>query len=544
MLIKRLLQNLSEKLERASITKNSTWTEKYRYINNALWKFDYHPWLRDIHDSEEEWIAVQKAAQVGVTEAAMNRTFAQIDLLKQSILYLLPTTKPGANDFSTTRFDPALEQSAYLKNLFSDTKNVGVKRSGSTILYVRGAGTAENVKSLPVGHIIFDEIEEMDDEIVRLALERVSGQMQRTSFFMLSTPKIEGSGINRYFKDSSQDHFMFKCPSCSLLTELTLECLIIVGDEPHTEKVKESYLECKECHNKLPHQTKKEWLSTGRWVPNFTGKSIRGFYINQLYSSTPACEPWKLANYYLEGQMDPVVMREFYNSKMGLTFTEKGGRVENFKLGNYVSVNTMRDAIINKITGEGTTVTMGVDVGGKRLHVVVAAWENRFDAPTVNSAAYGKVLLAIVVADFRELDRIMLDFNIDYAVIDAGPETRASLAFCERMDGRAKRCYYAGKKFTTNDEEYTVTLDRTAWLDQSLGRIIKEKIEFPKDLLFEFKENVRNMHRIIELDKDGDQVARWIHQGPDHFGHALNYAEIALKLAVGQGEGEDIYGIH
>ena len=75
-------------------------------------------------------------------------------------------------------------------------------------------------------------------------------------------------------------------------------------------------------------------------------------------------------------------------------------------------------------------------------------------------------------------------------------------------------------------------VDRTNWLDISLGRFYSGKIEIPMDLPRGFAEHIKNLVRIYQEDKDGNPIAVYKNYGPDHYGHALNYAEMALPCAA------------
>jgi phage terminase large subunit GpA-like protein len=158
------------------------------------WSFEHHPWLREMHDDMSEFVVGQKAAQMGYTEWVLNITFYCIDVLAESVLYVLPS-ESDANDFSASRFDPALELSPHLGAIFSDVRNVALKRAGSASLYTRGSRSRSKLKSLPVGVLIFDEIDEMIQANIPLAMERTSGQVTKM-YRMLSTPTIDNYGIN------------------------------------------------------------------------------------------------------------------------------------------------------------------------------------------------------------------------------------------------------------------------------------------------------------------------------------------------------------
>ena len=52
-------------------------------------------------DSDAELNVGMKAAQIGYSEAVLNRTFFTLDVKKQDVLYVLPSQTPDASDFSS-----------------------------------------------------------------------------------------------------------------------------------------------------------------------------------------------------------------------------------------------------------------------------------------------------------------------------------------------------------------------------------------------------------------------------------------------------------
>jgi len=55
------------------------------------------------------------------------------------------------------------------------------------------------LKSVPVGLLILDELDEMTQKNIPLALERTAGQLEK-NIWMCSTPTLEMRGINTYFR--------------------------------------------------------------------------------------------------------------------------------------------------------------------------------------------------------------------------------------------------------------------------------------------------------------------------------------------------------
>ena len=530
----KLKERLASGLRRKTLTSCSKWSEECIVMGKPYpgkFSFKHHPWTREMHDSEADFNVGQKAAQLGFTVVGMNRTFYKIDIERVNCLYLLPTKTPDATDFSATRFDPLLELSPHLEKLFSDVKNVATKRAGSATLYIRGANSRSGLKSIPVSFLMFDEYDEMNQDNVPLAMERMSGQIDKQAW-AISTPTIPNFGINKLFLSSSQEHFFFTCPSCSKQIELTWpDSIEICGETPDDPDIKKSRLICSECKATLPHQDKFQFLESGIWVPQAPEiTDTRGFYVNQMYSST--ISPAELVKSYLLSLNDAASEQEFFNSKLGEPHIVEGARVTQ----NLVSACIRKHRKADPYDPGIRVRTMGVDVG-KWLHVEIDEWHIKNYGNDINIMSDCKVLNELKLRDFEELDNLMREWQIVQCVIDANPERRKAFDFAKRFEGFVRMCFYgrniAGKQMTLGkDEDMTVSVDRTSWLDMSLGRFHNGSIFLPQDVSTEYKEHIMNPVRIYEKDKDNNPVGRYVNSSDDHFAHARNYSEIALPLAV------------
>ena len=549
-LLQLLSARISAGLKRKTITSTSAWAEAYRVMGKPFpgrFSFDRHPWSKAMHDCESEMMVGQKAAQVAYTVTALNKVLRAIDIDGVSAMYIMPTTKE-ASDFSSSRFDPALEMSSHLRNLFSDVKNIGHKRAGNASLYLRGSRSRSQLKSVPVGIVILDELDEFRQENIAMIFERMSGQETKQSF-LLSTPTIDHFGINSYYRRSTQDHFFFVCPRCGRLTELIFpECMVVVGESWTDPRTKESYLQCKECKGELSHKHKREWLTLkgrkpARWVSSHTDRLIRGFYVNQLYS--PTVRPDELAVAFLKAQTNPTDEQEFYNSKLGRTHVVEGARITD---NDIIECTKGHKKVLQ--APPHALCTMGVDVG-KWLHYWIDQWfvDPNARSQDVNLQAMGKTIREGKVLHFEELDTLMRDFGIAGCVIDANPETRKALEFAQRFPGYVKLCFYAtginSKQINVHsDEECTVSVHRTSWLDLSQGRFLRRKIMLPCDLSTEAKRHIKALVRVYKKDAMGNPVGKYEKGNEeDHFAHARNYSEIALQLVASNGVAEDIQDI-
>lgn len=538
-----LIDRIVSGLKRKTITTCSRWAEAYRVMGPPFagnYSFKFHPWAREPHDCDAEIMACQKGAQLGWTEIALNKVFFTTDVKGSNVLYVLPAKNPDASDFSTSRFDPALELSPHLSRLFSEVKNIGHKRAGSANLFIRGSRSKSQLKSVPASLMIFDEVDEMIQENIPLAFERMSGQLEKQAF-LLSTPTLDHYGINVFYRQSTQNHWCFICPSCSRWTEFVFpDCLVITGESWTDRNIRNSHLICKECKNILPHEGKWEYLNTGKWVKSYTDRNIEGYHVSQLYSST--VKPYELAVSYLKGLTNPTDEQEFYNSKLGLTHEVEGARITDADIkeaiGNYKSKTS---------AGLNSIITMGVDVG-KWLHWEIDEWIfPKHIQNDVNLAATCRVIAQGKCLNFEELDHKMRQFKVKFAVVDANPERRKALEFAQRFHGFVRICFYSpglSGKIISLKENHEISVDRTSWLDLSLGRFRARTIKIPQDTSQEYKDHIKALVRIYEKDRSGNPVGRYVKGNEeDHFAHARNYSEIALKLAVGVGQNRNITGI-
>jgi hypothetical protein len=509
--------------------------------------YKYHPWVRDLHDSKATYNTAMKAAQMGITEVAINVAFYTIDVAKKDVLYVLPTEK-NSSDFAKGRFNVALMYSPYLKRIFTDTNTIALKQAGGVTLYIRGSRGDSNLKSVAVSVLILDELDEMDKKQVWLALVRLSGQLEK-SVWAISTPTVPKYGIHKLFLQGTQEHYRFKCPVCGRMTELTWpDCFEVRGESITDPRIGESFLKCKECKKKLEHLDKPIYLAKGIWEPTSNNDpDHRSWYINQLYSFT--VKPKDIAMAYFRGLSDDAAQCEFHNSKLGSPFIADGGQVTDVELENCFKNYSKRDTVIRPKVGGNRLITMGVDQG-KLNHVVVAEFFTTdgygYD---INAISTAKVLWEGHVPgdDFTELDRLMREWQVLGCVIDADPQINDARRFARRFHGYVHLCRYrkgqSGKEMSITEEEGgapIATVDRTNWLDATLGRFYSDRIQLPADTSLEFRTHMKNLVRTYERDENNNPKAAYISTGPDHLAHALNYAEIALPLAASIVTGRDI----
>jgi hypothetical protein len=525
-----------------TLTSCSRWAVNRRWMGGDFegpYGFRFHPWCRELHDTWATFNYCMKGAQLGITEIAINRALYTLDKLKRDVLYVLPTTK-NASKFSKGRFSTALALSPYVRSMFTDLNSMDLKQAGTNCLYIVGSRGDNNLKSIPVSELILDEVDEMEQKQIWLALERLSGQLTK-HIWGISTPTIPGYGIHKLYLGSTQEHFNFQCPSCSRWTELIWpDCIEIVGEHETDARCAESFIKCKECKAKLDHAAKPEFLAAGKWVataPN-ANKDVRGFHINQLYSSTVT--PGELVQAHFRGFGDEFANKEFHNSKLGMPFIGDGARVTEEMADRSVREHSMDD--LRPARGGERLITLGCDQG-KTCYYVACEWLFKGKpGKDIGAAAICKVLCAgrFPEDDWGYLDSLMSEWQVLYAVVDADPQVNEARRFARRFSGFVGLTRYrkgqTGKEIATSEEEGGApvhTIDRTSWLSGTLNRFKSDppRILLPRDIQHEFKQHMGSLVRTYEKDEHGQPVAVYKELGPDHWAHALTYAEVALTFA-------------
>jgi hypothetical protein len=537
-------------LQGKSLTTCSRWAAQRIVMGGDFpgpYSTKFHPWVREILDSKAEFNTAMKAAQMGFTVVGMNRSLFAVDQEKRNALYVLPTSQV-ASDFSRDRFGSALELSPYLKALFTDTNSVGLKRTATSSLYIRGSRGESNLVSIPASVLVLDEVDRMSQKKINLALTRLDGQLSRL-VWAISTPTVPDYGVHSLYLKSTQEHFVFRCPSCSRLTELIWpDCVEIIGESSNDVRRHESFLKCKECKAKLPHEAKPEFLSQGFWQPTIEGgdPDHRGFWIPQLYSYVKT--PGKLVGEYFLGQGDEAAATEFWNSKLGLPYVAEGAQVT--------------DDLINASIGEYTTqdprprdgrrlITMGIDQG-KICYWTVCEWFFDQFSQDLNATAHCKVLAhgTFLETDWAFADQLLWEWQVLTCVVDADPDISEARRFAKRFNDETEcvyLCRYRNGKTAKEiglSEEHTgspiATVDRTNWLTGTLGRFRMGRIKLPRDVSADYREHMKSLVRTYEKNDDGDMEVVFKKRGPDHYAHSLNYAEIGLPLAASKFTGENV----
>lgn len=496
--------------------------DAFHWITENSVSLSHGPWQLKGHEYQLAWFQENmpeqcfiKGAQTGATEALVLRTLHGMiyGRYPAGALYLFPT-RDDVKDFSKARFDPLIESNPCIGNYVQSTDAQNIKQIGRGFLYLRGARVTKNVggakksssqlKSIPVDRVVFDERDEMDDDMVELARERVSHSNVK-EIVTLGTPTIPDYGIDKQYQKSDQRVWMIRCPKCNKHTCLELEfpnCIIRKPDGS-------AYRACIHCNSEI-------FPRDGEWVAQYPNRSkdYVGWWISQLNSLyvDPA--------YILDLYEDPPNgnLAEVMNSKLGRAYIP----AENRLTAAEVYACCGGDAPLLRHEGP---CCMGVDVGNPTLHVVVGYKKNKSSV---------KIIWTGRVSSFQDLHDIAYKYNVRSAVIDLKPEIRKVREFQNSETFSIFACDYVETRvgMTSWDEkDKVIKCNRTEICDASHDYVITPgRLELPRrnTELDIFVREVCNIAKVLEEDNDtGARVYRYKKLGSDHYRHALNYMLLA-----------------
>lgn len=482
------------------------------------------PWKLKGHEYQVGWLQEQapqqvfiKGAQIGATEVLVLRTLHGMihGHYPQGSLYLFPT-RDDVRDFSKARFDPLIDSNWFIDKYVQNTDAQNIKQVGRGFLYLRGARSTKSIggkksssqlKSIPVDRVVFDEMDEIEPEMVELAKERVS-HSDKKELIYLGTPTIPDYGVDQKYKESDQRVWTITCDSCNKETSLDLEfpaCIM-------RRKDGSAYRGCVHCGAELNP-------AHGQWVAQYPDRSkdLVGWWISQLNSIY--VEPGLILDLYENPPGGD--LSEVMNSKLGRAYIPAENRLTEQEVFECCTDDAMQ------MRSEGPAC-MGVDVG-KELHVVIAVKRTRNTLKIVKLAR---------VDSFNDLHDLAKAFNVRCAVLDLRPETRKVREFRRRESFQVFGCEYIESRLGDigwNEKDGVVQVNRTEICDASHDIVVEPgRLEIPRvnSEVKEFAAEMCNIAKVLEEDREtGSKLFRYKRLGfrPDHYRHALNYAIIASQ---------------
>lgn len=362
----------------------SQWADAHRTLSQKAasepgrWRTSRTPYLRAIMDalsssSPVQRVAFMKGAQIGATESGLNWIGYVAHQAPGPMLSVQPTVDM-AKRYSKQRIAPMIEESESLRVLVKDPRE---RDSGNTVLakefpggvlVMTGANSAVGLRSMPARYVFLDEVDgypgDVDGEGDPVALaEARTRTFQRRKVYMVSTPTVAGrSRIEREFSKSDQRYFFLPCPECENFQVLKFENLRWTKGDPRTV-----HYVCEVCGSCIEERHKTEMLRRGEWraTAQGDGRTV-GFHLSSLYSPVGWMSWVEIAQRWEAAQGDPDLLKEFFNTVLGLTWQVRGDAPD------WDHVYSQRDGYTSGTVPAGALILFaGVDVQKDRLEVGV-----------------------------------------------------------------------------------------------------------------------------------------------------------------------------
>lgn len=528
---------------------------------------------------------------MGITEFLVNRAFYWLDRLTTDVLYLFPTDG-DASDFSAGRFDVALELSPYLARLFTDVKNVGHKRAGGVNFYCRGSMSRTKVKAIPVGLLIVDEYDEMNQRNLPLARERLSGQRDPHEVDG-STPTISDFGIWLEWLESEQWRWVIPCPICGKRQYLTFEENLVIPDvaifspkesqnednsgrppvdegidigssdilideqngDFSTETSGHNYhyrTLTDEKHENQRRQLEPKALTTGiqgqdglpyfrcalcgkKWLESERLAAIRAGNWQCAKKSTFLKRGYHISQLYSATQTAVSIARVYAEAEITADeikktefFNSKLGMPYESK-GARLSSAEIRDCVISGFHAVKSPYTSTAGID------VSSAGRHYVEIADWSQGL--KRVLDIKKAMWDELPVLLAQYKVRCCVIDSMPERAKARELAEKYPGAVYLAFYPeGLKslFMVNEETKIVNIHRTEGMERTLNRFRTHQVIVPFDLelMDEYVKQLCAPVKVYRINAKGIPMPRYIEGSmADHFAHASVYNEIAGMIS-------------
>lgn len=495
----------------------------FNWITNNGLELTAGKWKLKGHEYQVDWLQCEapqqvfiKGAQIGASETLVLKTLHGMihGQYPQGALYLFPT-RDDVGDFSKSRFDPLISGNPFIGAHVKSTDSKNIKRIGRGFLYLRGARatkaiggakkSSSQLKTIPVDRVVFDEFDEMDNDMVELAKMRVA-HSEHPELIYLGTPTIPGHGTDKVYQSSDQRVWMLECEKCGKETCLELEFPASIRRRVDGS----AYRACIHCSGELhPHN--------GRWVALYPDKTkdLIGWWISQLNSIY--VDPTDILDAYEDPPNGD--LSEVMNSRLGRAYIPAENRLTHSDVYNLLGPDPM-------LTKHDGPTCMGIDVGSY-LHVIIAERKTR---------SLLKIVHMSRVESFNDVHQLARDFNVKSAVFDLFPEKRKVVEFqrsesfavygCNYVETRTGQIIWDEKDKIIKGNR-TEICDATHTLFTEPGRLILPSRSTEID---QFVKEVCNIVKILDEDNDtGARVYRYKRLGPDHYRHALNYCLLASE---------------
>ena len=503
--------------------------------------FSHYPHIRSLYNSLAFEVVLMGSVQSMKSEWSIIDHFAMA-YNGLSVFYVLPKFETRTT-YVQNRVNRCVENVKEYKKIIGSGffDSVAMKNFGKGVVKYVGSNVLSDFKEFPADAIFVEEVDQCDEANVDFALDRTRASHYQFKRY-LGNPTIKNEGIHKFFLRSDQREWFVPCLQCgefSMLDwfETVVEEVVdnqgnIVSYKLRDKDWKEGARRdikcvCSECGGELERDSQK-----GEWRAQNEGAAVEGYHISMLCS--PINSISGMWDRFGRAMNDPGLLKQFFNSDLGLPYNAAGNRVTDTLLDRCIDEDF--EFVIRPNMGHVpedsclTPCSMGVDVG-KILDVRISKMEPR-------NARRMMWCGKIRATDIHVLHELIAQYSVEKVVMDAGPELMLAQDFQDSAECDVWLCRYhsmegSDRKRIYNTMDRIISIDRTEALDRSYAQLRTRKNILPhnyKDIcLGEYIEEMCSSVRNIVEDTKGNSRYEWT-KAKDHQRHADTYDYLASQL--------------
>lgn len=532
-----------------SLGRLSHWLEKHTTLNGRPYSFRDHEFQRDIIDDKSTTMVVLKSSQVGLSEVSARMTLGLLATNASCVAIYGLQTVAFSSRFTKSRIDPIIAGSPTLSAMTVSASDSASFKQFNNGAQLHGAGLSHGISviSVPAWALVVDELDFCDPQSVATAESRLS----HSSFYneetgvrgirrFFSTPTVPDYGVSKLFDQSNQRQRLVKCRHCSewfwpnlleqgvvdgwdrAMVEITAVDVMQLEERGllHTAR-----LLCPSCHGVITAQNlgpdRRAWVAKRPGVTRVSGWQVSPFDLPAYHTVETLLR--KLVEF------GDSATNHWYNFALGIPYANSLNSV----VDGIVAQNTVVTPITPeqaKVGGVGGCV-VGLDVGkiswivigkviDKELHIL---WVEQIRLRTEDgSDLEGRVL------------ELLRAYRVVVGIMDALPYTDTILRIIAQYPAIRAAEYSIRDKtlpmMVAPEDSDIAKMNRGKTISYLVRRVNSGQVKFPRiNETAIVAAHLRALRQVERIKENGEVVQEWVSTGPDHYGHALNYCNMAAQ---------------
>lgn len=464
-------------------------------------------------------MVIMKSTQVGISAFLVRWSMYWPDTRKVNSLYVFPRARQ-MQDFAAGRVNPAIAGSPRLSNRVRDVDNLGMKRIGLGMLYMRGSEHVQQLDSVDADVLALDEYDTLAEKHIPDAERRISGSTLAL-IRRVGVPTYPDTKIAKLYNESDQRRWFVRCGACGERQTIDFFENVVPEYQYSNGEIRSARV-CRRCEDSIEGA-----IAGGEWVAEYNERDLRGYHFSRLIIPVT-----NLPEIIKASKEQAANKRQvFFNKDLGLPYAPEEGRLSEAALEAATSAG---GGYMTQAGYQGDNlVTAGIDMATTRPLTVRVS--EHLAGGRKRALFLGELQGTTTETLLVELADLMRRFGVHMAAIDHAPDGRLSRTFAEQHAGRVYLVNYAGSDtapiIAVKEEERKATVKRTDVIDGMMALIRAQKNLLPANQPETYRAELKALLRVTETDDEGIKSStRYISTGADDYAHAETYDLVATML--------------